>query len=292
LISTALIQKARFAQIKNQAESMAIFEEAMTEARLSGDRRIVSSGLFWMMMNLLATGQLARAKEIIRQRITVANELGDKDNIIYSHIALAGIGLYEEDYLSSKEHAEIAIRLSKSYNHNSGLLNALGAAGLANLATKDHLRALELSGEMERLFLSKNGRLKSDIGYPVFLRIWAYILSDDLGNTKKNAKELINIYEQDNNIRLSIEYFRVFAALACMEGRHEANITLTSFATRLHERVALSFLDHPFMIRFRAGLLDKSRQALGGQAFQAAWDDGQKMGLDKANEYLLEGMKL
>jgi hypothetical protein len=141
---------------------------------------------------------------------------------------------------------------------------------------------------MEKLYLSKGGRLKSDTGYPVFLRIWAYILAQDLENAKKNAKELINIYEQDNNILLSIEYFRVFAALAFMGGNHEMNIKLTSFATKLHERVVLAHFDHPFMTRYREKQLSKSRKVLGENAFNTVWEEGQKMTLNEAKGYALD----
>ena len=292
LVSTALIQKARFTQLKNPAESMAVFEKGLREAQASGDRRLISSGLFWMFLNLLASGNFVRAKEVARQRIKVANEIGEKDGVIYTLIGLAGIGLYEEDYVSSKEHAATAIRLSKAYNHNSGLLNALGVAGLANLATKTLPKALELSAEMERLFLSENSRIKSDIGYPVFLRIWAYVLEGDLENAKKNARGLITIYERDNNILISIEYFRVFAALAFVGGCHETNAKLTSLAVKLHERVLIAYFDHPFMTRLRAKQLAKSRKALGEKAFKAAWEQGQKMTLDAAKELTLELLSL
>ncbi|HNM37012.1 MAG TPA: helix-turn-helix domain-containing protein [Anaerolineales bacterium] len=288
LISTALIQKGRFTQIKNPIESVAIFEEALKEAQASGDKRLLYSNLFWMFINILATGQLARAKEIAHQCVLVATEIGDKDGIMYSHNALAGIGLFEEDYESSKEHAETIIRLSKAYQHNSGLLNGLGTAGLVNLATKNISQVLELSTEMDRLILSKSGRLKSDTGYSVFLRIWAYILERDLKNARSNARELIPLYTQNDNILLSIEYFRVFAALAYMDGCHEINITLTSFAKKLHERVALAYFDYPFMSRLRAEQLAQSREALGADAFNQAWEKGQQLDLEEAKKYTLE----
>ena len=292
LISTALIQKGRYTQIKNRIESMAIFEEALREAQLSGDKRLIYSGLFWMFINVIATGNFIRAKAVARECITVTSEIGDKDGMIYSHISLGGIGLYEEDYSSTKEHAEIAIRLSRSYNHNSGLLNALGVAGLANLAMKNLPLVIELSREMEKLSLSSNGRLKADIGYPVFLRIWAYILEGDLKNARNNAKELITLYGQVDNTLLSIEYFRGFAALAFISNDHEMNIKLTSIATRLHERVSIAFLSHPFMLRLRAEQLAKSREIVGEAAFNRAWEEGKNMTLETAKEYSLELMNL
>lgn len=288
LISTALIQKGRFTQIKNPVESLSVFEEALKEAQSSGDKRLIYSGLFWMFINILATGQLARAKELAHQCVLVATEIRDKDGIMYSHNALAGIGLFEEDYASSQEHAETIIRLSKAYQHNSGLLNGLGTAGLVNLATKNISQVLELSAEMDKLILSKNGRLKSDTGYSVFLRTWAYILNHDLENARKNARELLPLYTQDDNVLLAIEYFRVFAALAYMDGGHETNIILTSFAKRLHERVVLAYFDYPFMSRLRAEQLARSREELGPDAFDQAWEKGQRMDLEEAKKYTLE----
>lgn len=207
---------------------------------------------------------------------------------MYSHNALAGIGLFEEDYASSQEHAETIIRLSKAYQHNSGLLNGLGTAGLVNLATKNISQVLKLSAEMDKLILSKNGRLKSDTGYSVFLRTWAYILNHDLENARKNARELLPLYTQDDNVLLAIEYFRVFAALAYMDGGHETNIILTSFAKRLHERVVLAYFDYPFMSRLRAEQLARSREELGPDAFDQAWEKGQRMDLEEAKKYTLE----
>lgn len=288
LISTALIQKGRFTQIRNQVESMAVFEEALREAQLSGDKRLIYSSLFWMFINLLATGQFVRAKEVANQCIVITNEIGDKDGIIYSHTALGGMGLYEEDYLSSIEHAETVIRLSKAYNHNSGLLNGLGTAALANLAIKNYSQVIKLSAEMERLIQSKGSHLKTDIGYHVFLRTWVYILDGDMENARKYAKELINLYRQDNNLLLNIEYVRAFATLAFMDGFHEIHISLTSVAFKLHERVSLAFFDHPFMIRLRAEQVAKSREILGEETFNSVWEEGQKMSLERAKEYAIE----
>ena len=288
LISIALIQKGKFTQLKNSVEGMLLFEEGLREAQLSGDKRIICSGLFWVMINLLATGQFARAKEIARQRISVASEIGDKDAIIFSHNALGSIGLYEEDYLSSEDHAMTVIRLAKSYNHDEGLLHGLGTAGVGSLALKNPPRVLELCGEMERLILAKRIHLKTDIGYHVFLRAWVYMLEDDVEGVRKNAKELLTLYKQDNNTLLAIEYLRVFASLAFMSGCHHEHAVLTSVATRLHERVAVAFFDFPFMNRIREEQLATSHEILGAEGFNKAWEEGQKMTLDTAKEYAME----
>ena len=77
-----------------------------------------------------------------------------------------------------------------------------------------------------------------------------------------------------------------------MGGSHAAHTTLTSVATKLHERVAIAFFDHPFMIRLRAEQAAKSREALGEEAFNSAWEEGQKMTIERAKEYALELMDL
>lgn len=292
LISMALIQKARFTQIKSKVECMVVFEEALREAQSSGDKRLIYSGLFWMFINLLATGQFIRAHEVAQQCIILTDEIGDKDGIIYSHAALAGIGLYEEDYASSKQHAEAVIRLSKAYNHNSGLLSGLGTAALANLATRNYAQVFNLSDEMEKLILSKSGLLKIDIGYHVFLRMWVYLLEGDADCARKNAKELIRIYQMENNLLLNIEYFRAFAAWAFMGGNHVSHIILTSFGMKLRERAVAAFFDHPFMIRLRGEQISESREKLGEEAFNKAWEEGQKVTLEGAKEFTLDLTKL
>lgn len=287
LIATALIQKARFTQIKSQVESMVVFEEALREAQSSGDKRLIYSGLFWMFINLLTTGQFIRANAVAQQCIILTDEIGDKDGIIYSYAALAGMGLYEEDYPASIEHAETVIRLSKAYHHNSGLLNGLGTAALANLAMKKYPQVLDLSDEMERLTVSKGGRLKTDTGYHVFLRVWVYILIGDMECARKHAKELVRIYQQDNNLLLNIEFFRAFAGLAFVDGDHASHIMLTSFGMKLRERAVAAFFDQPFMIRFRGEQIAKSRELLGEEAFNKAWDEGQKMTVEGAKEFVI-----
>ncbi|HNB41852.1 MAG TPA: AAA family ATPase, partial [Anaerolineales bacterium] len=291
LIATALIQKARFTQVKSQVESMEVFEEALREAQSSGDKRLIYSGLFWMFINLLATGQFIRAHEVAHQCIILTDEIGDKDGIIYSHAALAGMGLYEENYPASIEHAETVIRLSKAYHHNSGLLNGLGTAALANLAMKNYPQTLSLSDEMERLTVLKGGRLNTDTGYHVFLRVWVYILAGDMECARKQAKELIRLYQLDNNFLLNIEYFRAFAALAFVDGDHASHITLTSFGMKLRERAVAAFFDHPFMIRLRGEQVAKSREILGEEAFNRAWEEGQKITMEQTKGWVAALMR-
>jgi len=282
LISIVLLQKGRFDQLKNPIEGMLIFEEGLREAQLSGDKRLICLILLWMIPNLLATGKFTRAKEVAQQYLTVATEIDDKDGIIFSHSALGNISLYEENYLSSKEHAETVSQLARSYHHESGLLHGLGTAGLVNLALNNLPRVLDLAGEMENLIRSKGRHFSADIGYHVFLRAWAYILAGDREGIRKNAKELVDIYRQENNILIYIEYLRVFASLGFICGDHYKNVALTSFVKKLREKVVLSYFDYPFMIRYREEQLAKSRTALGEEAFNKASEEGQAMETEEA----------
>jgi predicted ATPase/DNA-binding XRE family transcriptional regulator len=288
LISTVLLQKGRFDQLKNPIEGMMVFEEGLREAQLAGDKRLVCLSLLWMLPNLLATCKFTRAKEVAQQYLTVATEIDDKDGIIFSHNALGSISLYEENYLSSKEHAKTVSQLARSYHHESGLLHSLGTAGLVNLALNNLPQVLELAGEMEKLIRSRGRHFKADVGYHVFLRAWAYILAGDMEGIRKNAKELVDIYRQENNILIYIEYLRVFASLGFICGDHYKNVALTSFVKKLRERVVLSYFDYPFMIRYREEQLAESRTALGEEAFTKAEEGGRVMEAEEAIHYALE----
>jgi predicted ATPase/DNA-binding XRE family transcriptional regulator len=282
LISTVLLPMGKFYQLKNPSEGRNIFEEGLREAQLSGDRRLIFSGLFWMLPNLIAAGNLVRAKEIAQQCISVATEIDDKDGIIYSHNAMGNIGLFEENYSSSEEHAETVIKLAKTYHHDSGLLHGLGTAGLTNLALYNLPRVLDLAAEMENLIRSKGRHLKADLGYHVFLRAWVYILAGNAKGLRKNAKELVNIYRQENNILIYIEYFRVFASLGFVCGDHHKHATLASFVKILHEKVVLSYFDYPFMVKYREEQLTKTCKIMGLEAFSKASEEGRSMEIEDA----------
>jgi hypothetical protein len=118
------------------------------------------------------------------------------------------------------------------------------------------------------------------------------MLEGDVQGVRKNAKELLALYKQDNNILLALEYLRVFASLAFMGGCHYKYAVLTSVATRLHERVAVAFFDFPFMNRIRGEQLATSKEILGAEEFNKAWDEGQTMTLDAAKEYAMELMNV
>jgi non-specific serine/threonine protein kinase len=282
LISTVLLLKGRFDQLKNPIEGMKVFENGLQEAQLSGDKRLICLCLLWMIPNLLATGKFTRAKEVAQQYLTVATEIDNRDGIIFSHNALGNIGLFEENYSSSEKHAETVIKLAKTYDHDSGLLHGLGTAGLVNLALKNLPRVLYLAGEMENLIRSKGRHFKADIGYHVFLRTWVFILAGDVEGIRKSAKELVNIYRQENNILIYIEYLRVFASLGFICGDHHKNVALTGFVKKLRGKVVMSYFDYPFMSRYREEQLAKSRMALGEEAFTKASEDGRSMEIEDA----------
>jgi predicted ATPase/DNA-binding XRE family transcriptional regulator len=282
LISTVLMQKGRFDQLKNPVEGMMVFEEGLREAQLAGDKRLICLSLFWMLPNLLATGKFTHAKEVAQQYLTVATEIDDKDGIIFSHNALGNISLYEGNYLSSKEHAKTVSQLARSYHHESGLLHGLGTAGLANLALNNLPQVLELTGEMEKLIRSRGRHFEADVGYHVFLRAWVYILAGDVQGLRKNANELINIYRQENNILTLIEYLRIFVSLGFTCGNYYKHATLTSFVKKLREKVVLSYFDYPFMVKHREEELARARTALGEDAFKKASEEGLAMETEDA----------
>ncbi|MFN8413250.1 MAG: NB-ARC domain-containing protein [Anaerolineales bacterium] len=288
LISTALLQKGKFDQAKNRMEGMLTFEESLKEARLSGDKRLISASLFWILVNLIANGNLIRAKEVARQRLEITKEIGDKDGVIYSLNALASIALYEEDYLSSEEHAKTVIQLAGIYNHDSGLLHGLGSASLAHLALRNFSQALELITEMERLILAKGKHLKVDAGYHLFLRAWVYILGDNIEYARNISMELLQTYQQVDNMLLNIECLRVFAAVAFIRGDYEKHVVLASIVSKLRAQVAMSFFDYPFMTRIREEQNIASRKALSEEVFNRAWMVGQTLTLDHAKEYAMD----
>lgn len=284
LISTALYEKGKFSQIQNPMIGRTVIEEGLAEARLSGDKRLVCIGLFWMIPNLIITGDFTLAKACAQERLPIATEIADKDGIIFSQIALGNIGLYEEDYLLSEEYAENAINLGKSFNHNSGLLHSLGIAGLANLASRNFPRVLELAQEME-IVLMRGGHFKTDVGYHLFLRAWVAILKGDVEGVSAGAKEIINTYRNEKNILIYIESLRILASWKFIVGSHDQCVILSGVAEGLRQKVILSYFDYPFMTKYRAGQVARCREVLGEEVFNKAMEKGSALTVEEVMGY-------
>jgi len=288
LVATTLLQKGKIGQIQNPAEGRLIFADAVREAQLSGDKYLVSSGLFWMCTNLMGVGDYAHAKEFARQRLVVVTEIDAKDAIIFTQNILAGIELLEENYAASEKIAETVIRLAKSHNHDAGLLYGLGSTALVNLALKNFTRVLEVVTEMEALILLKGRYLKTDVGYHLFLRAWVFILKGDLEYTAANVKELINTFRHENNILLSIELLRALASWKFIAGDLTKCVTLMRVARVLRGNVVAAYFDYPFMARHREEQLAQCREILGEEAFDQAWKMGSAMTVEAAIQYALD----
>jgi len=288
LISVALIQKSKFDQLTNPLESRMVLEESLKKAQLTGDKRLLCSGLLWLIVHLVATRDYSRAKEFAQQRVLVAAEIDDKDALIFSHNILGNISILEEDYLSAEEHAETVINLAKSHSHDLGLWHGFGIASVVNLALMNFSRVIELTNEMEGLILGKGKHFNADIGYYLYLRAWVYILEGDIEGTEKIAKELLIISKPNFTILLYIECLRIFASLEYIRGNFKKYTTLTGAVTKLREKVAIPYFDYPFMVKFREDQTNGSRAALGESAFQKALEKGSTMNAEEAIKYAQE----
>jgi len=288
LIATVLLQKGKIDQIQNPAEGRLIFAEAVQAAQLSGDKHLVSSGLFWMCTNLMGVGDYVHAKEFARQRLSVVTEIDDKDAIIFTQNILAGIELLEENYVVSEQIAGAVIKLARSHNHDAGLLYGLGSTALVNLALKKFTQVLEVVDEMEALIRLKGGHLKTDVGYHLFLRAWVFILKGEVENTATNAKELIDTFRHENNILLSIELLRILASWKYIDRDLTKCVTLMRVARILRGNVVAAYFDYPFMVRHREEQLARCREILGEEVFGQAWEVGSAMTVEAAIQYALD----
>jgi predicted ATPase/class 3 adenylate cyclase len=259
------------------------FEQALKDARISGDMRRISFGLMGLGQTALGQGDALQAEKWFREALAAAQEIRDNPNIFGSHSFITFSKLYLEDYASAKELIAEDFRLAqidKAYISQTFLFSAWIDLAQGNLSG-----AIE---QMEEgLLLAKQ---TTDL-YSITTLITG--LGDalrrigDFEQARIKYEEAIAVCQKENIVYGYCVCFEGWGMLAIDQGQAIKGVHLFGMRERLRaSEFVMDFL--PFMVREREAHIAAARAQLGEDAFNQAWAEGKAMSTEESVKYALE----
>ena len=294
LMSSILFNFGFQARNRDLAMAISYLEHGLKEARISGDKRLISHGLQQLSLYFLMQGNTGIAKRLVDEAFSITQVMDDKANIMGCHWLLATIALFSESYETAEEHSLKAEQIARSQNDKQSLSISLKYLSLVNWAKRDHSRFRELTQE-SLLFAKERSdqflvtELLAHVGE-------AFRLEGDLAQARAIYEEALAILGQENFRSGYCVCLEAIAALTITEGQSERAARLLGAREKLREITFVmdnSFVvdTYPFLIAQREALIADTRLQLGEEAFLAAWQAGREMSLEQMLAYMTESIR-
>jgi tetratricopeptide (TPR) repeat protein len=271
--------------------AISFLEQGLKEARVSGDKRLISHGLQQLSLYFLMQGNTGIAKGLVDEAFSLTQVMGDKANIMGCHWLLATIALFSESYPTAEEHSIKAEQIARLQNDKQSLSISLKYLSLVSWAKSNYSRFKELTQEA---LLHAKERSDQFLVTELLVHLGeVYRLKGDLTQAKDIYKEALVILQQENFRSGYCICLEGIAALTITEGRNERAARLLGAREKLREITFVmdnSFVVdiYPFLLEQRRALIADTRSQLGDEAFLAAWQAGREMSLEQALDYMIE----
>jgi predicted ATPase/DNA-binding XRE family transcriptional regulator len=285
LIASALIQFGLWTRESNLTLSISLLEQGLSEARLSGDKRLISFGLGNLADNILAQGNAEYARNLLQEALSIAQEISDQGNVISRYCSLSNTGLFLEDYAYAEEHAVMASRLARSHYNKKDLYLSLNQLSIISWACGNSSRFRKQTDEMVALARVLDNQFYIADALCVLGR--AFMLDGDLLQARSTLMEVFAICVESKLVYQNHLYLQLLGELAISQNQVEIGVCLMGAQEKVLRSV-FPLNNYPFMRREREGYIATARKQLSEEAFKQAWEKGYAMTLDQAVEYALK----
>ncbi len=230
-------------------------------------------------------GDAERAQNLIEEALSLAQEVGDKGNIIICYWKFASVAFFLEDYHRAGQFAAEAYRLAQESNIKSYIGQSLIRLGYVDWAQSNISRfaermeeALVIAKQINNSWLNAN---------TVYFLGESSRLKRDFAQAKNRFTEALAIFPEED---IKYGYYiclESFGKLAIDQGQVEQGAYLLGARETLRADVFKEDF-YPFMVRERQRYIAKAREQLGEEAFNKAWAEGAAMSTEEAIKYALE----
>jgi len=286
LLAFILVFKGLFLDTKKDMRlAEATIREGLHEARVSGDKRLISFCL--SRLALLQTVQFKethQARELIHEALSLAEEINSQNNIIYSYIQLSDADLFDEDFPSAEANANIALKLANKFN--AWLENFNGLRQLAFIYWSTNRTDLFFETAQELVKITKHQGLLSQVAESMYLPAFAYIEKGDLKNARAVAAEAIHLSNESNTPSGLLNSLQICMVLSTIEKKYEQAAIFSGITERLSS--TLPVYQYPVEERILESKIKETKKHLGAKAFKLANEKGQATTKEEAIKYALE----
>ncbi len=265
------------------AAQRALAEEGLAIHRELGDERGVSGALAHLGQAARAQGQYSTARALFEETLAIRRRLGDKHGIAYALGNLGLVASQEGDYSAARPLIEESLAIHRELGSKRGLALSLTRLGLVASSQGHHAAAQVLLEESLAIQLdSGEGRMVaialSDLGLVSWRR-------GDHSRARALLEESLAMQRKVQEKRMIALCLERLAGVSATEGRPTEGAQLFGAAEALREAMGapLAPVEQDEYDRSVAA----AREALGEEAFEAAWAEGRAMTMEEAIAYAL-----
>ncbi|MDP9367537.1 MAG: tetratricopeptide repeat protein [Chloroflexota bacterium] len=254
------------------------YEAALELLRELEDERGIANSLHGLGMLALFSGDFAGATNYFTECLAISKKREDTRNVATALEMLGVLAYLQENFLEATVRYEESLTLWRLLGDRQGIANDLVNLGRARQLLGDRDQATALFGEA--LLLFKELGDKGGIALTLYCLGREALATCDLDRAGTLLVESLTLYEQAGEKRPMAEAIEGLAALASARGDAACAACLFGAAESLREAIGATLAP--------AHLIDHERDvaavrhALDEQTFAAAWATGRVMSLQQA----------
>ncbi len=228
-------------------------------------------------------GDYARARRCYGQALALAEKLGDPALLANALNDLGSLAVYQEDYAAARPFFEQSLALRRQADDTLGMAGSLNNLGMALLHLGEYGRAQALYRESLGLYRRQGDRWGEALALNNVA--FAAFLQGDLPTARPLFEESLLLFSRLGDDEGIVTVVEALAWIGLAVGRLPWAATLAGAAEASRRRLGTSLygLDLEQHRRTVAAL----RAALGGLAFQAAWQRGEALSPTEAADLAL-----
>ncbi len=265
------------------ASARSLYEESLGIYRELGNRGGIAGSLNNLGNAAEAQGDYASARTLLQEALEIQWELGDKRHIANSLNNLGNVARAQGDYASARTLYEEALTLNRKIGSRASEAMSLGNLGIVAEAQGDYASARILYEESLR-FRRELGDKRGIANSLNNLGLVAEA-QGDYASARILLEESLRFRRElgdKHGIAIALE---AFASLAFKEETGDRASRLWGSASALREEMGSPLPPNEREKQERE--LTATREALGEEAFAAAWEEGRTMILEQAMAYAL-----
>ena len=263
------------------------YEESLTIQRELGNRRSIANSLIGLGIVFSSQGDYDSAQSFYEESLTIQRELGDRSGIADSLIGLGIVFSSHGDYGSARSCYEESLTIQRELGDRSGIAGSLNNLGIVSYHQGDYNSSrscYEESLTIQRELGDRRGIAGSlnNLGNLSYYQ-------GDYDSARSFYEESMTIQRELGDRRGIAGSLEAFARLAAKNSRAEQAAALWGAAEALREQIGTPLA--PDKRETYLQEVAQARQALGEEAFSAAWAAGATMTLVQAMNHALQRLE-
>jgi tetratricopeptide (TPR) repeat protein len=273
--------------LKEQGEyknAMPLLEESLALRRELGDRAHIASALNSLGGVARWQGQYDRAEASFQEALAMYTEAGDSAAIAHMLFRLGDVRLDRRDFFGARRLYEESLALRGDLEDKEGIGFVLNSLALVAHAAGNYDRAIELVEHSVRLFREIGAKRQVSCMLDTLARI--VLDQGDLERAARAYADCLTLALAAGAQELVPYGLEGLGRVAAHRGQPERGAKLFGAGSAIRDSINTPPAGHEQAVYEQA--VREIQEALGGQAFSAAWAEGRAMSMENAAAYALQ----